>query len=124
MVPRVGGAPAVGSLGPHARLANIDGMCADVSSTAVREALARRREQWREAEREGGRGRELRRGQESRQCDSGSRGADDGEFDGGSRGVGGNTGGADDGKEGALNALHPDVLRYIDRHGLFSVHTR
>jgi hypothetical protein len=117
VVPRVGGAGAVGELGPRARVADVRGVRAGVSSTAVREALARRR-----ARRARGRGR----------VGGGDGGSSDGGGGGeggdGSGGGGGNGDGSGDGEEDedeedeeeALNALHPAVLRYIDEHELFS----
>jgi len=88
------------------------GMDANVSSTAAREALARRR-------RRGGGGGGSGSGDGGR--GGGSGGGEDGIGDGGG-GWGGEASfffpperDAD-----ALDALHPQVLRYIERHRLFA----
>ena len=97
VVPR-GGAGVV-ELGPGASTADVEGVSAEVSSTAVRRALARRR-----ARLGGARG--------------GAEGGARGGVDGG-RESGEGEEGSGEGEE-ALHALHPDVLRYIDAHDLYA----
>ena len=100
---------------PPYQSADVGGMDEGVSSTAVREALARRRERRRERERE-----QRRDGEGERR---------EGEADvarGGENESGGGGDGSGSGKqkeeevEDVLKALHPDVLLYVDQHELFS----